>query len=74
MPGLKDIRNRIKAVKSTQQITRAMKMVASAKFKRAEQQTVKYRTFKRKIEEIANELLKNFKLATTVEEIRKSWF
>jgi len=53
MPGLKDIRNRIKAVKSTQQITRAMKMVASAKFKRAEQQAIKYRNFKKKIEEIA---------------------
>ncbi|HPG31996.1 MAG TPA: ATP synthase F1 subunit gamma [bacterium] len=52
MPSLKDIRFRIKAVKSTQQITRAMKMVASAKFKKAEQLTVKYRNFKKKIEEI----------------------
>ncbi|MBP7653721.1 ATP synthase F1 subunit gamma [Candidatus Dependentiae bacterium] len=52
MPSLKDIRFRIKAVKSTQQITRAMKMVASAKFKKAEQLTLKYRNFKKKIEEI----------------------
>ncbi|HPP87956.1 MAG TPA: ATP synthase F1 subunit gamma [bacterium] len=52
MPGLKDLRVRIKAIKNTQQITRAMKMVASAKFKRAEQQTLKYRNFKKKIEDI----------------------
>lgn len=36
MPSLKDIRNRIKSVKSTQKITKAMKMVAAAKVKRAE--------------------------------------
>ena len=36
MPNLKDIRNRIKSVKSTQKITAAMKMVAAAKVKRAE--------------------------------------
>lgn len=36
MPNLKDIRNRIKSVKSTQKITQAMRMVAAAKVKRAE--------------------------------------
>lgn len=36
MPNLKDIRRRIKSVKSTQKITQAMKMVAAAKVKRAE--------------------------------------
>ena len=36
MPNLKDIRNRIRSVKSTQKITAAMKMVAAAKVKRAE--------------------------------------
>ena len=36
MPSLKDIRTRIKAVKSTQKITRAMKMVAAAKLRRAQ--------------------------------------
>jgi len=36
MPSLKDIRNRIKAVKSTQKITRAMKMVAAAKLRKAQ--------------------------------------
>lgn len=36
MPSLKDIRTRIKAVKNTQKITRAMKMVAAAKLRRAQ--------------------------------------
>jgi F-type H+-transporting ATPase subunit gamma len=36
MPNLKDIRTRIRSVKSTQKITQAMKMVAAAKVKRAE--------------------------------------
>lgn len=36
MPSLKDIRRRIKSVKSTQKITKAMRMVAAAKVKRAE--------------------------------------
>lgn len=56
MPGLKDLRTRINGIKNTQQITRAMKMVASAKFKRAEQQAIKYRNFKKKIEDICMSL------------------
>ena len=37
MPSLKDLRNRINSVKSTQKITAAMKMVAAAKLRRAQQ-------------------------------------
>ena len=36
MANLKDIKNRIQSVQSTKKITRAMKMVAAAKVKRAE--------------------------------------
>ena len=36
MPSLKDLRNRISSVKSTKKITSAMKMVAAAKLKRAQ--------------------------------------
>jgi F-type H+-transporting ATPase subunit gamma len=35
MPSLKDLKNRIKSVKSTQKITKAMKMVAASKLRRA---------------------------------------
>ena len=38
MPSLKDLRNRIGSVKSTQKITSAMKMVAASKLKRAQEQ------------------------------------
>ena len=40
MPSLKAIRNRIKSVKNTQKITRAMKLVAAAKLKRAQDAVV----------------------------------
>jgi F-type H+-transporting ATPase subunit gamma len=52
MPNLKEVRTRISSVKDTQQITRAMKMVASAKLRKAEQSAKKYRVFKQKIEEV----------------------
>ena len=45
MPSLKDIRRRIRSVKKTQQITRAMRMVAGAKLRRAEQAVVAARPY-----------------------------
>ena len=41
MPSLKDLRNRISSVKSTKKITSAMKMVAAAKLKRAQENAEK---------------------------------
>ncbi|PSQ86228.1 MAG: F0F1 ATP synthase subunit gamma, partial [Bacteroidetes bacterium QS_3_64_15] len=38
MANLRDIRNRIDSVESTKQVTRAMKMVAAAKLRRAQEQ------------------------------------
>jgi len=45
MPSLKDIRRRIRSVKKTQQITRAMRMVAGAKLRRAEQAVLAARPY-----------------------------
>jgi F-type H+-transporting ATPase subunit gamma len=45
MPSLKDLRNRINSVKSTQKITAAMKMVAAAKLRRAQEQAVAARPY-----------------------------
>jgi len=45
MPNLKDIRRRIGSVKKTQQITRAMRMVAGAKLRRAEQAVLAARPY-----------------------------
>ena len=41
MPSLKDLRNRITSVKSTQKITKAMKMVAAAKLRKAQESAKK---------------------------------
>ncbi|MCS6838445.1 MAG: ATP synthase F1 subunit gamma [Bdellovibrionaceae bacterium] len=45
MPSLKDIRNRIEATKNTQQITKAMKLVAAAKLRKAQHQIVNMRPY-----------------------------
>ena len=45
MPSLIDIRRRIRAVKSTQQITKAMKMVAASRMRRAHERIVNARPF-----------------------------
>ena len=47
MPSLIDMRRRIRAVKSTQQITKAMKMVAASKLRRAQEKVVATRPFAR---------------------------
>ena len=52
MPSLKDIRNRIASVKSTQQITKAMKMVSGAKMRRAHDAAVAARPYADKVEEL----------------------
>ena len=52
MPSLLDMRRRIKSVKNTQQITKAMKMVAAAKLKRAQDRVTAARPFARKMSEV----------------------
>jgi F-type H+-transporting ATPase subunit gamma len=56
MPGLKEVRTRIASVKSTQQITSAMKMVSASKLKRAQNAIVKMRPYAGKLKEILENL------------------
>ncbi|HKR61583.1 MAG TPA: ATP synthase F1 subunit gamma [Pyrinomonadaceae bacterium] len=56
MPNLLDIRRRLKSVKNTQQITKAMKMVSAAKLKRAQDRVVTARPFAKKMIEVLGEL------------------
>lgn len=56
MPNLLDIRRRLKSVKNTQQITKAMKMVSAAKLKRAQDRVVTARPFALKMMEVLGEL------------------
>ena len=58
MPNLLDIRRRIKSVKNTQQITKAMKMVSAAKLKRAQDRVVTARPFANKMAEVLGALAK----------------
>lgn len=52
MPNLKEVRNRITSVISTQQITKAMKMVSAAKLRRAQDAIVMMRPYAAKLREI----------------------
>ena len=52
MPSLDDLKKRITSVKSTQKITKAMKMVAAAKLRRAQESAEKGRPFSEKMKNI----------------------
>ena len=52
MPSLDDLKKRISSVKSTQKITKAMKMVAAAKLRRAQESAEKGRPFSEKMNNI----------------------
>ena len=56
MPALIDIRRRIRTVKNTQQITKAMKMVSAAKLRRAQEAMFAARPYARKMLEVLNSL------------------
>ena len=56
MPNLLDIRRRLKSVKNTQQITKAMKMVSAAKLKRAQDRVVTARPFAKKMTDVLSGL------------------
>ncbi len=52
MPSLIDIRRRIRSVKNTQQITRAMKMVSAAKLRRAQEKVIAARPYTRLLDDV----------------------
>lgn len=56
MPSLKEVRTRIDSVKSTQQITSAMKMVSASKLRRAQNAILKMRPYASKLNEILQNL------------------
>ncbi len=57
MANLRDIRNRITSVNNTQQITKAMKMVAAAKLRKAQERMVKTRPYASKIQDVVGRLV-----------------
>ncbi len=59
MANLRDIRNRIESIKNTQQITRAMKMVAAAKLRKAQDRIIETRPYASKMKEVVARLVGN---------------
>src|SRR3954464_12179453 len=57
MPSLIDLRRRIRAVKSTQQITKAMKMIAASRLRRAQDRVVAARPFAQRMLRVLNGLV-----------------
>lgn len=56
---LKEVRNRIKSVQSTQQITKAMKMVSAAKLRRAQDAIIQMRPYARKLQDMLSNIVSN---------------
>lgn len=56
---LKEVRNRIKSVTSTQQITKAMKMVSAAKLRRAQDAIIQMRPYAKKLQEMLSNIVSN---------------
>ncbi len=57
MPSLIDLRHRIRAVKSTQQITKAMKMIAASRLRRAQERVVAARPFAQRMSAVLSGLV-----------------
>jgi F-type H+-transporting ATPase subunit gamma len=54
---LKEVRNRIKSVQNTQQITKAMKMVSAAKLRKAQDSIIQMRPYARKLQEMLSNIV-----------------
>ncbi len=57
--ALKEVRSRIKSVQSTQQITKAMKMVSAAKLRRAQDAITQMRPYSKKLQEMLGNIVSN---------------
>ena len=63
MANLKEVRNRITSVNSTQQITKAMKMVSAAKLRRAQDAITQLRPYASKLDEILSNVSATLELS-----------
>lgn len=72
MANLKDIRGRIKGVKSTQQVTKAMKMVAASKLKRAQDRMFQLRPYATKMNELMQNVMATLELESLPSELTEA--
>jgi len=56
---LKEVRNRIRSIQNTQQITKAMKMVSAAKLRRAQDHIIQMRPYAQKLQELLSNIVSN---------------
>ncbi|MBF0507257.1 MAG: ATP synthase F1 subunit gamma [Nitrospirae bacterium] len=70
MPGLKEIRKRIASVKSTKQITKAMKMVSAAKFRKAQARIIEMRPYADKMHAVLTGLARTVESGHPLLEVR----
>jgi F-type H+-transporting ATPase subunit gamma len=63
---LKEVRNRIQSVQSTQQITKAMKMVSAAKLRRAQEAILQMRPYAQKLQEVLSNIISNIEGGTSI--------
>jgi F-type H+-transporting ATPase subunit gamma len=56
---LKEVRNRIRSIQNTQQITKAMKMVSAAKLRRAQDHIIQMRPYAQKLQELLSNIVRN---------------
>jgi F-type H+-transporting ATPase subunit gamma len=60
MPGqLKEVRNRIKSIQSTQQITKAMKMISATKLRKAQEAIHQMRPYAKKLQQVLSNIVSN---------------
>ncbi len=69
MANLRDIRNRITTIDNTQQITKAMKMVAAAKLRKAQDKIIKTRPYAAKIQDVVGRLAGSNSASNAVMEV-----
>lgn len=67
MASLKEVRNRITSITSTQQITKAMKMVAAAKLRKAQERSIQMRPYSQKLSAILKKIVANTENSTNSE-------
>ena len=71
MPSLKEVKSRISSVKNTQQITKAMKMVAAAKLRKAQDRILQLRPFAEKLNGILGSLSNSVEIESPYLESRE---
>ncbi len=63
---LKEVRNRIKSVQSTEQITKAMKMISAAKLRKAQDSIIQMRPYAKKLQEMLSNIVSNAEGGTNI--------